>query len=195
MDSVPLHGQEIGDTTPPQAAVSRVHPMESIPGTEAHPVWGAPGWSLQGVDRDAEAGTRAHFGELVWIKNSNPDGVVSFVRRRGDGRNLVLINTTTAPHGRGGLAGCGYAGARTWSRNSRFVPRRRDPASVFPARSLDYMVAKRTSGRADTGNEGPIAPESLVAYALVRAVSALVPRPAFGASRRPSLGRSADAAR
>src|SRR4051812_35554242 len=97
LDGIPFlyNGQEIGDTTAPQQQ-SHVPIRWDI-------------WKPEGQRRTSTAGREMArlrvykqivqmrreeaaltFGEPLWIKNSNPDGVVSFIRRKGDDEILVL---------------------------------------------------------------------------------------------------------
>jgi glycosidase len=155
LDGIPFlyNGQEIGDTTAPQQQ-SHVPIRWDI-------------WKPEGQRRTSTAGRETSrlrvykqiiqmrreeaaltSGELMWIKNSNPDGVVSFVRKKGSEEILVLINLTNrmtrlqvdapAPD---------YAQARDLLKNQPL------PASLSPDKfscqlgAFGYTVAKRVAAK------------------------------------------------
>jgi len=155
LDGIPFlyNGQEIGDTTAPQQQ-SHVPIRWDI-------------WKPEGQRRTSTAGRETSrlrvykqiiqmrreeaaltSGELMWIKNSNPDGVVSFVRKKGSEEILVLINLTNrmtrlqvdapAPD---------YAQARDPLKNRPL------PASLSPDKfscqlgAFGYTVAKRVAAK------------------------------------------------
>jgi hypothetical protein len=85
---------------------------------------------------------------LTWVNNSNLDGVVSFVRKKGNDEVLVLVNLTNritkvqvdVP-------------ARDYAEAPDLLKGRTVPASMTSDKfscqlgSFDYLVAKRTASR------------------------------------------------
>ncbi|MDQ6708096.1 MAG: alpha-glucosidase C-terminal domain-containing protein, partial [Acidobacteriota bacterium] len=151
LDGIPFlyNGQEVGDTTAPQQQ-SHVPIRWDI-------------WKPEGQRRISIAGQQmAKFrvykqivqmrrreealtsGELIWINNSNPDGVVSFIRKKGKDEILVLINLTNRQTNvQIDVPALNYAQARDLVKNQPVA------ASVSPDKfscrlgAFDYMVAKR----------------------------------------------------
>jgi hypothetical protein len=83
-------------------------------------------------------------GELSWVNNSNRDGVVSFIRKKGDEEILVLINLTNRiTKIQVDVPAANYAEARDLLKNRTL------PASVaadqfsYQLGAFDYLVAKR----------------------------------------------------
>ena len=83
-------------------------------------------------------------GELTWVNNSNPDGVVSFIRKKGNEEILVLINLTNRiTKIQVDVPAADYAEARDLLKNRTL------PASLAPDKfscqlgAFDYVVAKR----------------------------------------------------
>jgi len=161
LDGIPFlyNGQEVGDTTAPQQQ-SHVPIRWDI-------------WKPEGLRRTSTAGrqmarlrvykqiiqmrkeeTALTSGDLVWVSNSNPDGVVSFKRRKGDDEILILVNLTNRilPKVQVDVPASDYAQARDVLRN------RAAPASLSPGKfscqlgSFDYLVAKRTGKSAGPAN-------------------------------------------
>lgn len=154
LDGIPFlyNGEEVGDTTPPN---QRAHvPMR-------FEVWPTNALRLTSAARQQsrlrlykqlfqmrkqEAALTS--GELTWIGNSNPDGVVSFIRKKGDEEILTLVNLSNritkvevdAP-------AANYAGVRD------LLTGRPVPASLSQGKytcqlgAFGYMVAKRAGSR------------------------------------------------
>jgi glycosidase len=101
LDGIPFlyNGQEVGDTTAPQQ--------------QSHVAIRWDLWKPEGQRRTSIAGRQAArlrsykqivqmrkaepaltSGDLIWVNNSNQDGVVSFIRRNGNEEILVLVNLT-----------------------------------------------------------------------------------------------------
>jgi glycosidase len=87
-------------------------------------------------------------GEPIWVKNSNPDGVVSFIRKKGNEEVLVLVNLTNrVTKIEVDVAASDYAQARDLLKN------RQVPASLSPGKfscqlgAFDYTVAKRAAAK------------------------------------------------
>ena len=151
LDGIPFlyNGEEVGDTTPPQQQ-SRVAIRWDI-------------WKPEGQWRTSIAGRQnarlrvykqliqmrkdeaaLTSGDLTWVDNSNLDGVVSFIRKKGNDEILVLINLSNritkvevdVPAAR-------YAQARDLLKNRAL------PASLTPDKfscqlgAFDYLVAAR----------------------------------------------------
>jgi len=150
LDGIPFlyNGQEIGDTTPPQQQSHVAIRWEVRPGS------GRPFGvrrmefykSLIEMRKQQPALTS---GELVWVKNSNSDAVVSFVRRMGNDEILVLINTTNRPSTVAvDVQAAGYGDNRDLVKKE---PVRCSPSSGRLSCVLgawDYVVAKRNSSPA-----------------------------------------------
>jgi glycosidase len=150
LDGIPFlyNGQEIGDTTPPQQQSHFAirweiwKPEERRTGL-ARPQTTKLRFYKQLVQmRRQEAALTA--GELAWVTNSNPDGVVSFLRKAGNEEVLVLINLTNRPANvQVDVPASNYAGARDLVKNQPVA------ASLTPDKfscrlgSFDYVVAKR----------------------------------------------------
>ena len=88
LDGIPFlyNGQEIGDATP-----------TNYP--ERTPI----GWSMNSLQKATLAKYKKLFeirkreaaitsGELIWLKNSAPDSLVTFLRKTGDEQVLVIVN-------------------------------------------------------------------------------------------------------
>jgi glycosidase len=101
LDGVPFfyNGQELGDTTVTDHQAHRPMPWElgkpQPSGPAASRFARAQAESFAKYKklfemRKAEAAL--HSGDLVWIDNSRPESVVSFMRRTGDEQILVVIN-------------------------------------------------------------------------------------------------------
>ncbi len=101
LDGIPFlyNGQEIGDTTAPQQ-------QSHVP--IRWDIWKPVGQRRISIAGQQTAKLRVYkqivqmrrqedaltSGELTWVGNSNPDGVVSFIRKKGKDEILVLINLT-----------------------------------------------------------------------------------------------------
>ncbi len=155
LDGIPFlyNGQEVGDTTAPQQQ-SHVPIRWDI-------------WKPEGQRRTSIAGRQTArlrsykqivqmrkdeaaltSGELTWIGNSNADGVVSFVRKKGNEEILVLINLTNRiTKIQVDTPASDYAQARDLLKNRPL------PASLSPDKfscqlgAFDYLVAKRAPGK------------------------------------------------
>lgn len=155
LDGIPFlyNGQEIGDTTAPQQ--------------QSHVAIRWDIWKPEGQRRISIAGQqmarlRLHkqiiqmrrdeaaltSGDLIWINNSNPDGVVSFTRKKGDEEILVLINLTNRiTKIQVDVPASDYAQSRDLLKNRTL------PASLSPEKfscqlgAFDYTVAKRAAAK------------------------------------------------
>jgi cyclomaltodextrinase len=85
-------------------------------------------------------------GDLSWVNNSNLDGVVSFIRKKGNEEILVLINLTNRiTRITVDVPASDYAQARD------LLKSRALPASLSPGKfscqlgAFDYVVAKRAT--------------------------------------------------
>jgi hypothetical protein len=83
-------------------------------------------------------------GDLTWVNNSNLDGVVSFIRKKGNDEILVLINLTNRiTKVQVDVPAASYAQAHDLLKN------RTVPASLTPDKfscqlgAFDYLVAAR----------------------------------------------------
>jgi glycosidase len=151
LDGIPFlyNGEEVGDTTPPQQQ-SHVAIRWDIWKPESQRRTSIAGQQnaklrvykhLIQVREDEPALTS---GDLTWVNNSNPDGVVSFIRKKGNDEILVLINLTNRiTKVEVDVPAANYAQARDLLRN------RPAPASLTPGKfscqlgSFDYLVAAR----------------------------------------------------
>jgi glycosidase len=155
LDGIPFlyNGQEIGDTTAPQQQ-SHVPIRWDI-------------WKPEGQRRTSTAGREnarlrvykqivqmrreeaaLTSGEPVWVKNSNPDGVVSFLRKKGNEEILVLINLTNRiTKVQVDVPASDYTQARDLLKNRPL------PASLSTDKfscqlgAFDYAVAKRAAAK------------------------------------------------
>ncbi len=101
LDGIPFlyNGQEIGDTTAPQQ-------QSHVP--IRWDIWKPEGQRRISIAGQQMAKLRVYkqiiqmrrreealtSGEVVWVNQSNPDGVVGFIRKKGKDEILVLINLT-----------------------------------------------------------------------------------------------------
>ena len=148
MDGIPFiyNGQEIGDTSP--TSVSIRWPTAQ-PGSGQRSRQNARLEIYKRLMEMRKQEPAFTSGELVWVKNSNPDGVVSFVRRRGGDEILILINTVNRPTTvEVDLPAAGYAGARDLVKNQPVRSSAAGARLSIPLGALDYVVAKRASPRA-----------------------------------------------
>jgi glycosidase len=153
LDGIPFlyNGQEIGDTTAPQQ--------------QSHVPIRWDMWKPEGQRRTSTAGQQMAklrvykqivqmrrdeaaltSGDPIWITNSNPDGVVSFLRKKGNEEILVLINLTNrVTRIQVDVPAADYSQARDLLKNRTL------PASLSPDKfscqlgAFDYTVAKRAA--------------------------------------------------
>jgi glycosidase len=155
LDGIPFlyNGQEIGDTTAPQQQ-SHVPIRWDIwkpEGQRRISIAGRQTARLRGykqivqMRRDEAALTS---GEPTWVNNSNADGVVSFLRKKGNEEILVLVNLTNrVTKIQVDVPASDYAQARDLLKNRTL------PASLSPDKfscqlgAFDYMVAKRAAAK------------------------------------------------
>ncbi|MCX6626632.1 MAG: alpha-amylase family glycosyl hydrolase [Candidatus Solibacter sp.] len=149
LDGIPFlyNGQEIGDTTPPQQQSHVSIRWEIKPGS-GHPFGARKMEFYKGLIAMRKQESALTSGELVWVKSSNPDGVVSFVRKKGNEEILVLVNLTNrVTKVEVDVAAADYAQARDLLKDRPL------PASLSPGKfgcqlgAFDYTVAKRTAAR------------------------------------------------
>jgi glycosidase len=152
LDGIPMlyNGEEVGDTTAPQQQ-SHVAIRWDIwkPETQRRTsIAGQQNAKLrfykQLIQMRKEEGALTS-GELTWVNNSNLDGVVSFVRKKGDEEILVLINLTNRiTKFQVDVPAANYAHARDLLKNRAL------PTSLTPDKlscqlgAFDYVVAKRS---------------------------------------------------
>jgi glycosidase len=153
LDGIPFlyNGEEIGDTTAPQQ--------------QSHVAIRWDIWKPEGQRRTSTAGQEnarlrvykqifqmrrnepaLNEGDLTWVKNSNLDGVVSFIRKKGNEEILVLVNLTNRiSRVQVDVPAADYASSRDLLKNQSV------PASSSPDKfsvqlgAFDYLVAKRTA--------------------------------------------------
>jgi glycosidase len=153
LDGIPFlyNGEEVGDTTAPQQQ-SHVAIRWDIwkPDTQRRTsIAGQQNAKLRvykqliQMRREEAALTD---GELTWVNNSNLDGVVSFLRKKGNDEILVLINLTNRiSKVQLDVSASDYAEARDLLKNRTL------PASLSPDKfscqlgAFDYVVAKRSA--------------------------------------------------
>jgi glycosidase len=151
LDGIPFlyNGEEVGDTTAPQQQ-SHVAIRWDIWKPESQRRTSIAGQQnarlriykqLIQTRRDEAALTS---GELTWVDNSNLNGVVSFIRKKGSEEILVLINLTNRiSRVEVDVPAASYAQARDLLKNRTL------PASLTPDKlsyqlgSFEYVVAKR----------------------------------------------------
>jgi glycosidase len=151
LDGIPLlyNGEEVGDSTAPQQQ-SHVAIRWDIWKPETQRRTSTAGQQNARLRvykqiiqmRKEEAALTS--GELSWVNNSNRDGVVSFIRKKGDEEILVLINLTNRiTKIQVDVPAANYAEARDLLKNRTL------PASVaadqfsYQLGAFDYLVAKR----------------------------------------------------
>ena len=156
LDGIPFlyNGQEVGDTTAPQQ--------------QSHVAIRWDIWKPQTQRRTSIAGqqtTRMKFyqqlirmrkeeaaltsGEVVWVGNSNPDGVVSFVRKKGDEEILILINLTNRTTSvQVDVPKSDYAGARDLLTGRTLSPLGNTDKFNSALGAFGYVVGKRASPKA-----------------------------------------------
>jgi glycosidase len=155
LDGIPFlyNGEEVGDTTPPQQ--------------QSHVAIRWDIWKPEGQRRTSIAGQQnaklrvykqifqmrkdevaLTAGDLAWVNNSNLDGVVSFIRKKGNDEILVLINLTNRiTKVQVDVPASDYAQARDLLKNRTL------PASLSADKfscqlgAFDYVVAKRVAAK------------------------------------------------
>ena len=155
LDGIPFmyNGQEVGDTTAPQQ-------QSHVP--IRWDIWKPEGQRRTSIAGRQTARLRSYMqivqmrkdeaaltsGELTWVGNSNADGVVSFMRKKGNEEILVLINLTNRiTKIQVDVPASDYAQARDLLKNRTL------PTSLSPDKfscqlgAFDYLVAKRASGK------------------------------------------------
>lgn len=153
LDGIPLlyNGEEVGDSTAPQQQ-SHVAIRWDIwkPETQRRTsIAGQQNAKLRvykqliQMRRDEAALTS---DDLTWVNNSNQDGVVSFIRKKGNAEILVLINLTNRiTKIQVEVPASDYAEARDLLKNRTL------PASLTAGKfscqlgAFDYVVAKRAA--------------------------------------------------
>lgn len=149
LDGIPFlyNGQEIGDTTPPQQQSHVSIRWETRPGS-GRPFGARKMEFYKGLIAMRKQESALTSGELVWVKNSNPDGVVSFIRKKGNDEILVLVNLSNrVTKFEVDVAASDYAQARDVLKDRSL------PASLSPGKfscqlgAFDYTAAKRTAAR------------------------------------------------
>ncbi len=155
LDGIPLlyNGEEIGDCTPPQQQSHVAIRWE---------IW-KPEEERTGLARVQEAKLRVYKrilkmrrneaalteGELVWVHNSNPDEVVSFLRRKGDEEILVLVNLSNrVTKVQVDAPAADFAQATDLLKNQPLPPSLSAAKFSRSLGAFDYVVAKRASTKA-----------------------------------------------
>ena len=152
LDGIPMlyNGEEVGDTTAPQQQ-SHVAIRWDIwkPETQRRTsIAGQQNAKLRFYKqliqmRKEEAALTS--GELTWVNNSNLDGVVSFVRKKGDEEILVLINLTNRiTKVQVDVPAANYAQARDLLKNRALPPSLTADKLSCQLGAFDYLVAKRS---------------------------------------------------
>jgi glycosidase len=151
LDGIPYlyNGEEVGDTTPPQqqSHVAIRWDIWKPEGQRRTSIAGQQNAKLRVYKqifqmRKDEAALTA--GDLTWVNNSNLDGVVSFIRKKGNDEILVLINLTNRiTKVQVDVPAPDYAQARDLLK-SRTLPASLS-ADKFSCQlgAFDYVVAKR----------------------------------------------------
>jgi len=151
LDGIPFlyNGQEIGDTTAPHQQ-ARFPIRWEIYRPSAQPRSGLASRQTAKLRfykglfemRKKEAALTA--GELIWVNNSNPDGIVSFIRKKGDEEILVLVNLTNRiSKVQVDVAASDYAQASDLLRNQPLAPPLSQGQFSRSLGAFDYVVAKR----------------------------------------------------
>jgi glycosidase len=153
LDGIPLlyNREEVGDTTAPQqqshVAIRwdiwkpETQRRTSIAGQQNNKLR----FYKQLIQMRKDEGALTD-GELTWVNNSNLDGVVSFLRKKGNDEILVLINLTNRiTKVQADVPASDYAQARDLLKNRTL------PASLAADKfscqlgAFDYVVAKRAA--------------------------------------------------
>jgi glycosidase len=153
LDGIPFlyNGEEVGDTTAPQqqshvAIRWDIWKPESQRRTSIAGQQNAKLRIYKQIIQMRREEAALTSGELTWVDNSNLDGVVSFIRKKGNEEILVLINLTNRiARIQVDVPASNYAQARDLLKNRTL------PASLSPDKfscqlgAFDYVVAKRTA--------------------------------------------------
>ncbi len=153
LDGIPYlyNGQEVGDTTAPQQQ-SHVPIRWDI-------------WKPEGQRRTSIAGRQMArlrsykqivqmrkdepaltTGELTWVSNSNLDGVVSFVRKKGNDEILVLVNLSNRmTKVQVDVPARNYAEARDLLKGRTVPASATSDKFSYQMGAFDYLVAKRAA--------------------------------------------------
>jgi len=154
LDGIPFlyNGEEVGDTTAPQQQ-SHVPIRFDIWKPETQRRTSIAGQQnnklrfykqLIQMRKDEPALTS---GELRWVKTSNPDGVVSFVRKKGNEEILVLVNLTNRiTKVQVDVAASEYAQAKDLLKNQPVAQSLAAGQFTCQLGAFDYLVAKRAAG-------------------------------------------------
>jgi len=153
LDGIPFlyNGEEVGDTTAPQQQ-SHVAIRWDIwkPETQRRTsIAGQQNAKLRVYKqliqmRKEEAALTS--GDLTWIGNSNTDGVVSFLRRKGSDEILVLVNLTNRiTKVKADVRSSDYADARDLLRNKTVTSSLAADKYTCQLGAFDYLVAKRVT--------------------------------------------------
>jgi glycosidase len=160
LDGVPFvyNGQEIGDTT------ATDHQSRMPIRWELDKVEGQRGSTLARPQKLKLAKFKRLFtlrrqqpaltaGDVVWVENSRPDSVVSFVRRTTGDEVLVLVNVTNRIVG-----GAVYLSPEKYATAAVLLPGERsslvleDKSLQFHLGAFDYLVVKAASGAPASNN-------------------------------------------
>jgi len=155
LDGIPFlyNGEEVGDTTAPQQQ-SHVAIRWDIWKPESQrrtSIAGQQNAKLRVYKqliemRKEQAALTA--GELTWVNNSNLDGVVSFIRKKGNDEILVLINLTNRiTKVQVDVPASDYAEARDLLRNRPLAPSLTPDKLSCQLGAFDYLVARRAAAK------------------------------------------------
>jgi cyclomaltodextrinase / maltogenic alpha-amylase / neopullulanase len=151
LDGIPLlyNGEEVGDSTAPQQQ-SHVAIRWDIWKPESQRRTSIAGQQnaklrvykqLVQMRKDEAALTS---GELTWVNNTNQDGVVSFIRKKGAEEILVLINLTNRiTKVEVDVSAGDYMGARDLLKGRTLSASPAAGKLNFQLGAFDYLVAKR----------------------------------------------------
>ncbi len=153
LDGIPFlyNGEEIGDTTAPhqQAHVpirwEIYHPSaQPHSGLAARQMAKLQFYKRLFAMRNEQAPLTT--GELVWVNNSNPDGVVSFIRRKGAEEILVVINLSNRiSKVQVDVPASDFAQATDLLKNQPLPPSLSPDHFTRSLGAFDYVVAKRAT--------------------------------------------------
>lgn len=155
LDGIPLlyNGEEVGDTTAPQQQ-SHVAIRWDIWKPESQRRTSIAGRQtarlrlykqMIQMRRDEAALTS---GDPVWVNNSNPDGVVSFLRKKGNEEILVLVNLTNRiTKIQVDVPASDYAEARDLLKNRALAASPTSDKFSCQLGAFDYTVAKRATAK------------------------------------------------
>ncbi len=155
LDGIPFlyNGEEIGDTTAPhQQAHYPIRWELYLPSAQPHSGLATQQRSKLRFYTQLFEMRKQHAaltsGELKWVNNNNPDGVVSFVRKNGDEEILVVINLSNRiSKVEVDVPAADYAQAEDLVKKQQLAPSLSASRYSSSMKAFDFIVAKRVGAR------------------------------------------------